>query len=195
MNQCEILDIFRDETICQYLDVISQIHMLTKHYLLIAEELSEEGVAFLQPLKEHRDAYDHLMRVFYLPTRFSSSDSDISGGFNCKDYITKNVEKAVGHEYRAFFETADWLTFICRRAIRKELSMRSVRQAYIDNYGDKKFQLVRDKINNVPFEIAKYRTEKDIGKGSSPLTDVQSYKNTIDMLLEIYQQVMEITFI
>ena len=42
---------------------LCELHSRTKHYLLIAEELSEEGDVFLQPLKEHRDAYDHIIRA------------------------------------------------------------------------------------------------------------------------------------
>ena len=170
------------------LDVLGQIHMLTKHYLLVAEELSEEGVTFLQPLKEHRDAYDHLMRVFYLPTRLETSD--IASDFDSAAYIKKNVEKAMGHEYRAFFDMADWLTFICRRKIREELSYQRVRQAYISRYGAEDYQFVKNLINTIYATIAQYRTEKDIGKTAPPLQDVQSYQKTIDQLLDIYKKVM-----
>lgn len=187
MNQHEMLDVLKNEDVCQNLDAISQIHMLTKHYLLIAEELSDEGVVFLQPLKEHRDAYDHLVRVFYLPIRLNSSN--VPNDFDCNKYITKNVEKAVGHEYRAFFDMADWLTFICRRKIREGLSLKWIRQAYISTYGEDAFRTVKKLVNEVPFIIAQYRTEKDIGKNESSISDVINYKGTIDQLLEIYQQV------
>lgn len=188
MDQQDVLNILKKEDICRNLDVIGQIHMLTKHYLLIAEEVSEEGVTFLQPLKEHRDAYDHMMRVFYLPRKLE--DADTPSDFDRDSYIAKNVEKAVGHEYRAFFDMADWLTFICRRKIREELSLRRVKQAYTAKYGENAFQDVKKLINTVPFEIAQYRTEKDIGKKESSLSDVLNYKKTIDRLLKIYQQVM-----
>ena len=188
MDQCDVLTILKDEEIQKNLDVLGQIHMLTKHYLLVAEELSEEGVTFLQPLKEHRDAYDHLMRVFYLPTRLETSD--IASDFDSAAYIKKNVEKAMGHEYRAFFDMADWLTFICRRKIREELSYQRVRQAYISRYGAEDYQFVKNLINTIYATIAQYRTEKDIGKTAPPLQDVQSYQKTIDQLLDIYKKVM-----
>ena len=38
----------------QYWKEISKNHLLTKHYLLLAEEKGEE--IFIQPIKEHRDA-------------------------------------------------------------------------------------------------------------------------------------------
>lgn len=188
MNQQDVLNILKKEDICRKLDTIGQIHMLTKHYLLIAEEISEEGVTFLQPLKEHRDAYDHMMRVFYLPRRLE--DPKVPAEFDRDEYIETNVEKALGHEYRAFFDMADWLTFICRRKIREELSLRRVKQAYTAKYGEDAFQKAKKLINTVSFEIAQYRTEKDIGKKGSSLSDVLNYKGTIDQLLEIYKQVM-----
>ncbi len=188
MNQHDVLSILEDKDIRGSLDVLGQIHVLTKHYLLVAEELSEDGVTFLQPLKEHRDAYDHLMRVFYLPNRIKGLSA--ASDFDSVAYIKKNVEKAVGHEYRAFFDMADWLTFICRRKIREELSYQRIRQAYIDCYGEEEYQSVKELINTVYATIAQYRTEKDIGKTGSPLQDVWAYQKTIDQLLNIYKKVM-----
>ena len=69
MEQKDVFAIISKPEISHYFDEISQVHMYTKHYLLISEEISEEGVTFLQPLKEHRDAYDHLVRVFALPIK------------------------------------------------------------------------------------------------------------------------------
>ena len=48
----------------KYWDSICQIYFLTKHYLLLAEELSDDFDTFLQPVKEHRDAFDHVARVY-----------------------------------------------------------------------------------------------------------------------------------
>ena len=56
----------------------------------------------------NRDAYDHLMRVFALPMKeIEKLDVD--------KYVLDNVKKAFSHEYRAFFDTADWFTYICRK--------------------------------------------------------------------------------
>lgn len=78
-----------------YWDKICQIYFLTKHYLLLAEELSEGFDTFIQPLKEERDAFDHIARVYghkYLSRKVSDVDS----------YCTSNMRKAVQHTYRAF---------------------------------------------------------------------------------------------
>ena len=47
-----------------YWENICKIYFLTKHYLLLCEEYSDEFDTFLQPVKEHRDAFDHIARVY-----------------------------------------------------------------------------------------------------------------------------------
>lgn len=180
MKQEEIFSILENEEIGRYLNDMSRIHMYTKHYLLIAEELSESGVTFLQPLKEHRDAYDHLMRIFALADRDDYEKLDV------EKYVLDNIRKAFGHEYRAFFDMADWFTYICRKYIREELSFKSKRKKYAAIYDYDEAQKL---INEVPFEIAKFREEKDVSNKRLILGEVISYKETMDKLLQIYKQV------
>ena len=77
----------------RYIDYIKK----TKIYLLTAEEISENGDALIQPLKEHRDAYDHIVRIF------ASTTKKVPEGYDYYSYIKGNLEKAYGHEYRVFF--------------------------------------------------------------------------------------------
>lgn len=74
--------------------------------MLIAEEIAEKGEIFIQPLKEQRDAFDHLMRCYGV----YFSHQETVGGENLEKYVLINLDKACGHIYRAFFDTADWLT-------------------------------------------------------------------------------------
>ena len=138
MVQNEVLEILSKPEFCHYFDEISQVHMYTKHYLLMAEELSEDGVTFLQPLKEHRDAYDHLTRIYALPLKDTK-------GVEKEKYIMDNLKKAFGHEYRAFFDTADWLTYICRKYIRTELSYNAKKNKYKCEYTD--YEEIKEFIN------------------------------------------------
>lgn len=180
MKQEEILSILSKGEISHYLNEMSQVHMFTKHYLLIAEEISEESVTFLQPLKEHRDAYDHLIRVFTLAIK---DDREL----NIEQYILDNIKKAFGHEYRAFFDMADWFTYICRKYVREELSFNSKRKKYEEKYGD--FESVKKFINEVPYMIAEYREKKDVSNHEPILSEVTDYKKTMDKLLVIYKRV------
>lgn len=178
MEYKDILSFLTSKEIEQLLFQMSFIHKNTKHYLLIAEELFEEDVAYLQPLKEHRDAEDHLMRIFYLMHDDSVKDIPM--------YILDNIKKALGHEYRAFFDTADWLTFICRKNIREYLSIEKNKRKYEQKYND--FNEIKDLINNLPFIIAEYRENKDIGNRDNMLQDVKIYINTLKKLLELYKR-------
>lgn len=187
MKQADILGILLNEENTKRLDKLGKIHKYTKHYLLLAEELSEDGVAFLQPMKEHRDAYDHLVRVLSLHMRVA----DLPDDFDYHYYVDDNLKKSYGHEYRAFFDTADWLTFICRKSIRETLSFATKRKMYISKYGEKDFEETRKFINNVPFDIAKYREKKDISNVAL-LEEVEEYKVTLDKLIEIYKKIQAI---
>lgn len=183
MTEKDIFTVLQTDECVKCLDEIARIHMYTKEYLLLTEELSLDGVMLLQPLKEHRDAYDHLMRIFYIPHRddFNNLESK---------YIVENLKKALGHEYRAFFDMADWLTYTCRKYIREMLSSSLVYKRYSKHYDD--FDDVKKFINELPFKIAKYRDKKDISHINSLLLEVKQYKKTMDKLLELYRKVQDL---
>lgn len=179
-----ILDVLKEPDVNHYLVEMSQIHMYTKHYLLIAEELSSEGVTFLQPLKEHRDAYDHICRILALSIRDDKNDKS-----DKYVYILDNIKKAFGHEYRAFFDMADWFTYICRKYIREELSRKAIRKMYQEKFD---FEDTKKFINELPLYVAKFREEKDISNEQPILEEVLEYKKVMDKLLIIYQQIQEL---
>lgn len=170
---------------------ICKLHMITKHYLLIAEELCEDNDVFLQPLKEHRDAYDHIIRIYNIPsrqTRFITDEKQMV-------YIEDNFRKAYGHEYRAFFDTADWLSIICRRYIRTTLKECS--QERLSKFTS--YQEIKRLINDIPEQIAHLRELKDIGNESSQelfeqkqqqiISEVDSYCKILNRLIEAQKKV------
>lgn len=167
----------------QQWEALYRLHSRTKHYLLVAEELSEEGDVFLQPLKEHRDAYDHIIRACGAEfcKEFKTEDEKTA-------YILKNMDKAYGHEYRAFYDTADWLSFICRRYIRTIL--RNQKEKNLREFAE--YKSIKKLINEVPLQIAKLREGKDIGKASSDEEQTTSanlideYCATLDELVRAY---------
>lgn len=165
----------------EYWNDICKIHLFTKHYLLLAEELATEGDLFLQPLKEHRDAYDHVIRVY-------ATQKGINKVKNPDSYMQKNMSKALGHEYRAFFDTADWLTLICREKINSLLcgkSREEIEKKYL-NYKELKKMLLE-----LPNEIAQLRENKDVGKDNISLLDeVDQYVKILDKLLLYYNELV-----
>lgn len=124
---------------------IYEIHQITKTYYLKCEEYSEDMESILQPIKEFRDAYDHFIR-FLCPNATS-------------EYKTKNLDKALGHEYRAFFDTMDYFCLVMRERIYKlkeGLSIEDVEKR-VPHY----FK-IKQKISKCCQEIAALRLEKDV---------------------------------
>ncbi len=93
---------------------IVQLHRATKTLTLLSEEHElKEWRKFLQPAMEEVHALEHIMRAKAAELGFLA---DLEPD-NKLGYIEKNLDKAIGHLYRAFFDTADWLSVIIRQKI------------------------------------------------------------------------------
>lgn len=142
---------------------LCELHSRTKHYLLIAEELSEDGAVFLQPMKEHRDAYDHIMRAYAvrfhdeLPTKESK-----------EEYIDRNMKEAYSHEFRAFYDTADWLSFVCRKYIR--LTLKNQKKKSLQQFEE--YERIKELINGMPVRIAEIRSREAVYNKNEKITNI-----------------------
>ena len=168
------------ERFADYWESICQIYFLTKHYLLLSEELSDDFDTFLQPVKEHRDAFDHIARVY----GYEYLQSEIK---NVEQYREQNMKKALGHVYRAFFDTADWLSYIYRREIRRKLQGYSYDQIirFYPNY-----KTLREDLIQFPKEIALLRQNKDISDNAKEIiVEVQKYADILDKLWDYYKHI------
>lgn len=160
-----------------YWDKICQVYLLTKHYLLLAEEISDDFDTFLQPLKEHRDALDHIVRAYgYKFLESPPADKD--------QYCNSNMKKALGHGYRAFFDTADWLSYICRKKIREILEGKKY-EDICTLYPD--YPELKKKLTKLPGDIANIRENKDVSDNSVELVrEVDEYKKILDFVIDSY---------
>lgn len=165
-----------------YWDNICEIYFLTKHYLLLGEELSEDFDTFFQPVKEHRDALDHIARVYgYKFLQYEVKDIEA--------YRVSNMKKAVGHAYRAFFDTADWLSYICRKKIREILQGKTYNEI-VKIYPE--YEKLKKRLNELPVAIAKIRQNKDVSDNENELVrEVEGYREILDELLEAYKNISE----
>lgn len=158
-------------------EILCKIHILTKHYTLLAEEYNISTRAFLQPMKEQKDAYEHIIRAYTRKCeKCVLTEED-------REYIKKNIEKAIGHEYRAYFDTIDYLTICLRELIARELDgvpYRKIIQVYPEYDKYKKILI------DIPEKIAGYREKKDIG-GSEMLKFASEYGKIVDDLINCYK--------
>lgn len=128
-------------------------------------------------------AYDHVIRTFSIDLKKVPEDVD------CKLYVKKNLEKAYGHEYRAFFDTADWLSYNLRKSIRERLRKMSKREKkeFIQRSGGEAFL---ERMNQYPFKVAEMRGDKDIGMASND-SPIREYQNILDEMIAIYKSIGE----
>ena len=183
MTEHDIFEILQQQEIQKIIKKLYNLHQETKRYLLTAEEVSEDGVALIQPLKEHRDAYDHIIRIF------ASTAKKIPQDCNYYNYVKGNLEKAYGHEYRAFFDTADWLSYNLRRSLRERINRipYQKRKDMIPDYPE-----TIKLLNQYPFKFSELRKDKDIVDASNSDNTVDEYKIILDTLIELYKQIESI---
>lgn len=158
-------------------EILCKIHILTKHYTLLAEEYNISTRAFLQPMKEQKDAYEHIIRAYTKKCEKQVLSEDD------QQYMIKSIEKAIGHEYRAYFDTIDYLTICLRELITQELrdaSYKEIIRVYPEY--DKYKRILTD----IPERIAEYREKKDIGS-SEMLEFASEYGHIVDELIECYK--------
>lgn len=163
-----------------YWENICKIYFLTKHYLLLCEEYSDEFDTFLQPVKEHRDAFDHIARVY----GYKMLDRKVADE---KVYRNENMKKAVGHTYRAFFDTADWLSYICRKQIR-ELLGKYDKKEIIKKFPE--YEETKRVLTEIPEQISNIRANKDLSdKESELIEEVENYRKVLDQIIEARKKV------
>ena len=177
-----------NETENHYFQLMVSLHIHTKKYLLIAEEITEEGEIFIQPLKEQRDAFDHLMRCYGAA---SNPNNQLSNA-ELEQYVLTNLDKACGHIYRAFFDTADWLTYMLRKWIREKIQEAGDTMCH-EKLPD--YPKIKKALNDVPLKIADLRRSKDVakleGRKSQAIQEVNEYVEILNTLIDIRKNVLD----
>lgn len=158
---------------------IVKIHLLTTKYCIMAEEISEDYRKFLQPLKEQKDAYEHIIKVKYC-------ELNMDGGSipNRDDYISDNYKSAFSHERRAFFDIADWLSIVYREQINsifKKHSLKEILEIYPDYPKCKEFLI------NSTNKIVELRQDKDYENSNTNY--IYEYRVLLDELGKYYSEI------
>lgn len=151
----------------QYKQELQEVYNAYKKLFIRAEEKLEEMNFFVAPMLEHRDAIDHLMRYFNLTSGKAMSEEAL-----------KQLDKALGHEYRAYFDVADYICITVRSKIAESLKGISKRkiQSIWKEYSD-----IRQKVTKTSEAIAQIRYNR-----SGKMDSVKEYEKVLEDIFEIY---------
>lgn len=159
-------------------DKICKIYEISKKYIIEAEETRKDFKTFLQPVNEIKNAHEHMIRA---------KTSEIGMREYKEDYIRENLRCALGHEYRAFFDIADFYSITLRERIDEYLDPFSTEaiKTCIPEY----YTQYRTKIYQITEAITEFRNSKDIGDSVELLPRVEEYDKLLEELSEIYKAV------
>ncbi|MCX7429120.1 MAG: hypothetical protein NTW96_26280 [Planctomycetia bacterium] len=173
---------------------IVEIHNESKALFLLCEELEPRHFkAFLQPFNELRHAYEHAIRCMANQLRLDERSPD-------KKYQLESLNKTLGHEYRGFFDSADWLAIILREEIRTVLQPYSpacILASLPEYYSQDRIRVVE-----ISEAIAKLRGDKDVARQrdadeaiaiaepSVLIGEVRKYKAILSDLLGVHKKVI-----
>lgn len=167
---------------------VTELYGKVKELILFCEENHEEFKSNLHEVKELRDAFDHLMRIFAVKLGVKEEKDE--------EYIKINMDKVFGHVYRAGYDTLDFATLILRDKINKEVSgfSPSAIQAAIPNY----YSEIRPAVESITLDIIKLRNDKDVANRSPEVFDkyFQNVKNLhkmFDVILKTKPALIEYT--
>ena len=160
----------------------TDLYFKTKEMYIKAEEYDDDFCSIMQPIKEQRDALDHIIRSY---TELIKSNNGQTAN---QDYIQKNFDKALGHIYRAFYDTADILTIVLREHISKNLQGYSYKE--IISVWDK-YSEVRPQLIDVTKRIVALRLKKEIKSSSKEQQKIfDEYKSIIDFLFKTLDTIL-----
>jgi len=172
------LEIEFDEGEMKAFEEVIELYHLSKELMIYSEEIG--GRRFTPVIEEFTHAFDHLMRVFAFKLGFKPTNAD---------YALKNLERALGHLYRADYDLVDWLSILFKEKVRDELksfSARTVQEIFPKYYQEIKpyFEI------EAPKEISKLRDIRDIAKPSK--SNLNEFVEIFGRLKSYYEEILEI---
>lgn len=173
----------KNKMLDNYWTILCQIHILTKKYYILSEEINLHMATLVQPIKEQRDALEHIIRVYSALTLEDDSIVEKFSNVSIDEYVRSNMEKAIGHEYRAFFDVIDYITISIRERIYNEINMYTLKQI-VDVFPN--YENFKKRLNELPEEIASMRIKKDVGENM--LEIAKEYAQLADELLSLYKK-------
>ncbi len=158
-----------------------EIHNHCKSLFILAEETDPELLDFLQPAMEQRHALEHIMRAMACELGMLEQRNPADS-----EYIEQSLRKAIGHEFRAFFDAADWLQISLREKTLQMLagySNECITAVFPDYY-----HTIRPRLEQIAQQVATIRTNKDITKHET-LDLIREYRKIVTELADAMSRI------
>jgi hypothetical protein len=157
---------------------IVTVHNYSKAYFIWCEENGVCLKSFLQPNNELKNAWEHTVRA--KANELGISIDPQTPNTPNANYQESSLNDALKHEYRAFFDICDWLSWTLRNKVQKDLAPydHEVISEVIPDY----FTDIRPKLDKASDEIAKIRATKD-AEARDILIHVEKYHAILDILI------------
>lgn len=154
------------------------IYESQKRIYMLAEEYDKEFSSFLQPIKEQKDSLDHIARAY--KQYYNTEDL-----YNGIDSVFDNLNKAIGHIFRAYYDSVDFLGIILRERISSNICNFTYPQI-VSVWKD--YEIYRKKLIEFPEKMTNLKLNKGIDKSSDEIKQrIKDYQKLIDELLEIFK--------
>lgn len=162
---------------------ICMVHNFVKDYYMKTEALCMSGELFLQPIKEQRDAEEHIVRAMDMLTNGGVSDSllEVKLDDNGKQYILKNLNKAFSHKQRALSDTAEWLLLVVKMIVRDANENMSADNA--DN--ELRNEDIKHRVIECALRLTSLRCKKDVDEKEFVEEDLMLYREVCQELVDI----------
>lgn len=159
---------------------LASLYTQVKALIIYSEDIDRSSRSNIQVIKELRDAFDHVMRV--ISARMSGeTPQDVEAS----EYCRNNLQKAVGHVYRAAFDALDGTVVSLRASIAEIVNAYPlpVLKEVVPEYWD-----MRSDLNRLCENISDHRARKDVGRQIGVtfdryVEDVECIKRFHDKLL------------
>lgn len=165
----------------EQLKKLADLYVHAKSLVLYSEEIDPTARSNIQVIKELRDVNDHLMRV--IAARLSETPPE---GSSEEHYCQTNLDKAIGHVYRAAFDSLDGTVLSLREKIvdiLKEYPITVITDVLPE------YWILRAKLEVLTQNISSHRATKDVAGNASATLDL--YVGDTEEIKEFYKQVID----
>jgi len=162
-------------------EALADAYKQAKTLILYVEELDVSSRSNLQIVKELRDACDHLMR-FFISRKGKLLASDLVAIHNSN---LGNIDKALGHIYRATFDALDGAILSIKHSINIEL-LRFPPHIIADVIKD--YWQIKLELSRLVMEITSIRDRKEVNENTGDL--LNEYVKNVHQMSEVYRKII-----